>query len=364
MNRILSNVKSKTLLPIAVAMALTSCLSNQGKINKATEQLNSVNDKIENVTAIRDYKVRKAASKDTLSLFNDLENLKKSSNDLVFGAMTGYINRIYKNHKLKDYFTDEEIKQIASFDFLQTKQYFLSTAEFAQKLDLKIDGNTPMYYLWRVENFDENKTKKFSTPFKKNALEFGSIEFLDPKVKQKLSELMKLALELDVIEAHTNMYVDTERKFNAEYMPLKKKYDALRWGVDSGDIKGKQRYKARVDMSDQKDKMQRIFDKYYIATDDDPEKPRIMVDFDEQNRTSTPEAELLNQQLDMIGLLNFTLPEFIAIRPILVRNAKEAQRLKTIKDSIDAEYAPVLNPLVAKRDSLQNIITKLQSKQR
>lgn len=355
MKRILSNLKVGVLLPVAIVLA-TSCADNQEKITELTSEQISFDKSISRLKFMRDSTVQSELNKDDLARFGiskrqELDSLRHDNHKLFNSAYKNYVSRIYKNHKLKHYFKPDEIKQIITW-----------FAEMGKDVPVKnITGDMPMFYLSYLNGLETDTTKTFSTPFVINS-ERGDIVFLDKKTVATLIELEQRVSDYDIHVAESNLRQETTKKYDAECKKIIDLKDALLWGLDNGQFESHREYtKANADIEKCEADLRKVFDKYYIK---DAETSQYVL-------KSVAALSKKNKGASVYGFeyLNFTIPEFAAIRSQMTKNSVRIvklmdanRRANSIKKGIVDHYDARIKYLTEKRDSVSELINKLNIK--
>lgn len=345
MKKFLVNAKSSVLLPITMLL-VASCSVDKERIAELTAEKISIEKSISRLKTKRDSVVFAEVRKDDEAYFGvanrqELDSLHKDNCRLYNETLKNYINRVYSNHKLKHYFKPSEIKQIIVW--------------MADRGHDNITGDTPMYYLNHLNYLLTDTTAKFTTPFIFEK-EGGDIIYLNDVIGAKMEKLEARVSDCNMLWAEDNLEIATKQRYDAECQKIKDKKDKLEMDMDSGLIESDAEYEKAFNTLDQYEReLQKLFNKYYVKdVKTGSVTARIVLSLREKNKG-----------VEVYGFdpINFTIPEFAAIKNKMQYNGKRLEKLvnankraNRIKNKVASSYDVRIANLAQRRDSVERLI--------
>ncbi|MBQ8255809.1 MAG: hypothetical protein IJY99_02480 [Alphaproteobacteria bacterium] len=355
MKQILSNVKTGVLLPIALMM-ITACMDTKEEIAELTAQQISLDKSISRLKYMRDSTARAQINQDDIAYMgssnrNTLDSLQRENFKLSNKAHADYVNRVYKNHKLKHYFKPNEIKQIRAW-----------FADMGASAPVKnVTGDMPMFYLTYLYDLETDTTKTFSTPFLPD-FSRGNVVYLDKRVAALLAGLERQVSNHDIYVAEANLEEETKKRYDTERKKFVDMRHSVEYGIDNGMYESSAKYtKACATIEQCERELQRIFNKYYF---NDVTKGRFVAKsvmaLRDQNK---------GEKIYCLEHLNFAIPEYAAVRKQLLKNDERIRKLANANERADAierkvvaQYDARIKPLTQRRDSINRLIRTLNNK--
>lgn len=353
----LSNMKLDVLMPIAL-MLVTACVNRQDRIAELTAQKISLDKSIERLKYMRDSTTWAQINQDKIASFgasnrNALDSLQTENLKLVNNAHSKYVNRVYKNHRLKHYFKPDEIKQI--------RAWFADMGTCAPVKD--VTGEMPMFYLTYLFDLDTDASANFSTPFRPDFMA-GNVVYLDKNTATKLGKLEQQILNHDIYVAEANLSEETKKCYDAECKKIIAKRNALVQKINNKQFKNATGYKnARATIKQCEKDLWAVLNKYYV-------KDVVTGNFVARSVVAMREKNK-GEKIYCFEYLNFAIPEYAAIKKQMLRNnerviklANANERADIIERKVVSHYNTKIRPLSEKRDSIKKLIKKLNAKTR